>query len=520
MSFGPEGKILEFNQEAEKIYAWNKADVVLQDYFHLLKSYNLNAPFSSIKDFNEDKDSKKSITKITSSAGTFDISWTITPILENNNNLKNILITGTNITDYLQSQSSRRNVANYLETIIHHVPHTIFWKDVNSVFLGCNKAFADGAGLSSPQEVVGKTDYDMPWTKEESDAYIADDQAIMNSGIPKLAVEDIQKSDGKKIVLLTSKVPLFNKEGEVLGVLGIYTDITERKHKEILLNEAKEKAEEANRLKVEFLANMSHDIRTPLTGILGMSEAIFNSSQEAKTKEYSNDVLMASQRLLQLLNEIIDITQFDLSDSNQKITPFNLQNLVSSITELLVPSFNEKSLTFTINYDKNIPAVLASSPIILHRILLNLLGNALKFTERGSITLTIKKVKHSDKTITIKFIIADTGIGIPKDQFKTIFEPFTRLNPTYKGKYHGVGLGLAIVKQFVEKLNGKIAVQSKLSEGSTFTITIPFTIAEDNELIESESSETSGDFIAPTTTKTKGDDHRIKKTANILFGRR
>ncbi len=168
-----------------------------------------------------------------------------------------------------------------IKKIIDYIPHYIFWKDKNSVFLGCNETFAKSAGLSSPKEIIGKTDYDLPWTKTESDNYRADDKAVMQKGVPKLHIEETQTfSDGKKITLSTSKVPLFDPKGDIFGVVCIYTDITEKKRKEIELEKTKQLALASSQAKSEFIANMSHDIRTPITGVVGMLQDLLSVAHD------------------------------------------------------------------------------------------------------------------------------------------------------------------------------------------------------------------------------------------------
>ena len=174
--------------------------------------------------------------------------------------------------NHLLIEASDQYIAIYLTYIINNLPHFIFWKDKNSIFQGCNKIFAESVHLTFPSEVVGKSDYEMPWTREESELYIQDDQQIITTGKPKLGYEEYQhQTDGTEKIMLVSKVPMYDGSHNIIGILGIYTDITERKRFEAELIHTKKEMEIANQLKTEFIRQMEHDIRTPFSGILSLA---------------------------------------------------------------------------------------------------------------------------------------------------------------------------------------------------------------------------------------------------------
>ena len=490
--------VLTSNKKAEEFFSQQSKLILNENFFTFCEKNHIEFP---ITDFNAvlfKKHQIKFLGNVKISNKDRKISWSISALENSMGTSDTILIIGHDITAYIEENNANKNVSSYLETIIHNVPHTIFWKDKNSVYLGCNKAFSDGAGLSSPKEIVGKTDYDLPWAKSETDAYIEDDKEVMRTRTPKLNIEEPQTSpDGEKIILLTSKVPLLDEQNGVIGVLGIYTDITERKQKELELKKAKEKAELASRMKAEFTANMGHDIRTPLTGMIGAADAIEHLVTDPEAKEYAHDILAASRRLLNLLNEILEITQLDLNRKSTKTIVFDLQEIIVSLEELLKPSFREKSIKFTIDYDIHLPKIFDGKAIFIHRILLNLLGNALKFTTVGEIKLTVSLLETNKGIAKVRFVVADTGVGIPSDKFNIIFEPFTRLNSSYDGVYSGTGLGLYIVKQLVEMLEGHIDVQSTVGKGTRFTITLSLKKTKQKNLSKkrTHSVETLSDLI-------------------------
>lgn len=360
--------------------------------------------------------------------------------------------------------------SDFVLELLKQIPASVFWKDKNSVYLGCNNAFIHSLGLSSPEEVVGKTDYDLPTTREESDAFRTDDKQVIESKKPKLNIEEFQTlPNGKKVVLLTNKVPLVDKQNNVVGILGIYYDITDRKQKEEELREAKEKAEIANKAKTEFLENMRHDIRTPIMGIIGFADMIKNSAVDARIKEYVDNLTASSYALLNLLNGVLEAIKVSSGEIPLLKKKFNLENELKEIILLNQAKAQQKNLELLFEYDAAIPNYLLGDARRIHRIVLELVTNALNFTHQGYVRLSAQLGKNNEDDVVVKIMVEDTGIGIAPEQQQDIYVQFKRLTPSYEGIYKGSGLGLSIVKQFVEELRGELYVESKVGEGSTFT---------------------------------------------------
>jgi len=324
--------------------------------------------------------------------------------------------------------------------------------------------------------VIGKTDYDLPVRKEDSDAYRRDDKEIMESRIPKLNIEEEQIFlDDRKVYLLTNKVPVFNKDNEVVGILGVYNDITARKQAEEALKIAKEKAEIANQAKTEFLENMRHDIRTPLSGIVGCAHLIqMQSGLPQKVSAFANDLVQSSEALLEFLTKILESITVSSGEIPLLKKRFNLKEDLEQIIRLNKPQALVKGLELSLEYDKSIPPYLLGDGIRVQRIVLELLTNALKYTEKGSIKIGARLVKNKKREVIIELRVSDTGMGIPQDKHKEVYNRFTRLIPSSKGKYSGTGLGLSVVKQFIEDLDGEIHIESELGKGTTFICVIAF----------------------------------------------
>ncbi|MGD9152871.1 MAG: ATP-binding protein [Gammaproteobacteria bacterium] len=405
---------------------------------------------------------------------------------------------------YLQRINSLEELKHKLDYIIKNVPGYVFWKDKNSILRGCNNNFAEQVGLDKPEDIVGKTDFELPWTKEQTKAFIQDDREVINTGKAKINIEEPQRqANGRDAFLLTSKVPIYNLEGKIDGILGIYVDITKIKETEKKLKKAKEQAEKANKLKSEFISNMEHDLRTPSSGIMGMTKILEERETDLSKKEALHMLSQASERLLNILNGILAFDKAEAGIIPTTDQEFSIKKTVDDILAMEQPYVVSKKLELTAKYDKGIPEIIVGDEQRIFRVLLNLIGNAVKFTKKGHITIYIKVPKIIDQqNIILQLIIEDTGIGIPKDKIKDIYERFVRGTLSNQGLYEGSGLGLSVVKQFIEDMDGKIDVESVVDKGTKFTCNIPVKLP----LPGSKSAK-----IKPTKAKKTEKTKKVKK---------
>lgn len=276
--------------------------------------------------------------------------------------------------------------------------------------------------------------------------------------------------------------------GNILGAVIVARDITEQKKNEKELIEArvfaelatelaevaKAKAEEAVRSKQQFLSNMSHEIRTPMNAIIGFTKVVLKTDLTDKQREYLNAIKTSGDALIVLINDILDLAKVDAGKMTFEKTPFKLATSISSMLHLFEIKIQEKNLQLIKNFDENIPEVLVGDPVRLHQIILNLVSNALKFTNEGSITVEVKLLKQNEEKVNIEFSVKDTGIGIEGYQLEKIFENFQQASSGTSRIYGGTGLGLAIVKQLVESQGGIIEVTSEPTVGSTFKFSLEF----------------------------------------------
>lgn len=373
-------------------------------------------------------------------------------------------------------------IRHYYLKIISCMPNNVYWLDRNCIAQGCNNNILKLLGLSELCEFVGMNYQQMAqlagWTEGQAESFEKDDREVMETGMGKFNIEELPLYDkkGDPVYYVSSRVPLFDDEGkEVIGVVGISVDITDKKKAEEEIILAKEAAEAASQAKTEFLENMRHDIRTPLSGIVGCARIIqAKPNDPEKVSEYAYDIIQSSEALLNFLNRILEGIKVATGEMPFLKKKFNFKKNIQAILDLNQSFAAKKNLKLTLDVDEKIPPYLVGDPVRLQRIILELVANALRFTQQGGITIQIKLKKQESQQVVIEINISDTGIGIPADKQDEIFSRFTRLTPSHQGIYKGLGLGLSIVKQFVDDLSGEIYVKSHLKQGTTFTCILPF----------------------------------------------
>jgi PAS domain S-box-containing protein len=399
-------------------------------------------------------------------------------------------------------QENRRQLAvanQMLQMVMDTIPVRIFWKDTDLVYLGCNRLFAEDAGQKAPEEILGKTDYDMGW-REQAELYRQDDMVVMRSGDSKLGYEEPQTApDGKRLWLRTSKIPLRDINNHIVGILGTYEDITARKQAEEAIRElnvtlehrvakrtaelavAKERAEEADRLKSAFLATMSHELRTPLNSIIGFTGIILQGLAGPLNGEQTKQLAMvqsSSRHLLALINDVLDISKIEAGQLEIRAEQFDLLASLEKVAALVKPLLDKKGLALRVVLSPNVGPVV-SDQLRVEQLLLNLLNNAVKFTEQGEVTLEAGLIKdytsphQGTPEPAVRLSVTDSGIGIKPEDMEKIFQPFRQIDSGLTRQHEGTGLGLTICRRLADLLGGEISAKSTWGEGSTFTFVLP-----------------------------------------------
>ncbi len=366
-----------------------------------------------------------------------------------------------------------------LKNIIETIPYLVFWKDRNSNYLGCNEGFARAAGLNTSDDIVGKNDFELPWKKGESEWFRACDRRVIESGIPELNIEEPQlQAHGRQRFVSTSKVPLRDSSGEIVGVLGIYNDITERKMLEEDLRLAKEAAEVSALAKTDFLSAMSHELRTPLTLILSPVEWLLREKRSELSTSVVDSLMCVQRnadRLMILTDDILEFSKHEVGHLKLKTQALDVSKHVKQLVLDFEPTAEARGIALKLEGVDALGCVMLDIAKF-DKILINLISNALKFTPSGGEVAVSLRLRDG----AMVFAVADNGIGIDIADHDRIFRRFEQIEGGSTRRHGGTGLGLSLVKVFAELMGGSVSVESALGKGATFTVRIPRMLADES----------------------------------------
>ena len=417
------------------------------------------------------------------------LEFSISPIFNDSDELINFIAIGLDITEKKKKDLSISNLVATQTTIFNGVGHAVIFTDATGIIRRINKAGLNLIEYSN-EEVLGIM---TPLAFQDFEEIVKRSKEIslelgtqVDPGFETLVIKTrgennvdtnewtyISKS-GKRVPVWASVTCVKNTEGIILGYLVVSEDYTIKKQVEIELINAKNLAEQAVYAKDSFLANMSHEIRTPLNAIIGFTELITQSNLNSTQQNFVNNIQIAGDNLLLIINDILDLSKIESGQLAIENHPFNLKSILKHVYDLLKIKASEHNLEFNLFLDAAIPEFVVGDKGRINQIIMNLAGNAIKFTNEGEVTISVKNVAETADTYLLKFSVKDTGIGIPEDKLTFIFDRFTQAEASTTRKFGGTGLGLNIVKQLVELQNGQIQVKSKLGVGSEFYFTLEF----------------------------------------------
>lgn len=438
------------------------------------------------------------------------------------------------ITNIKQAELELQNAHKSLADILYAAKHTsIIATDTNGIITVFSRGAENITGYKASEMIGKKTPIILHLSSEikQRSLEISEEFGYEVSGFETLIQKAKQRQheernwtyvrkDGSTLNVSLIINAIRDANYNITGFLGIAHDITLQKQYEKSLLNARHEAEMANKAKSEFLANVSHEIRTPMNAIIGFAEILKDKIEDINYKEHVKTILSSSRTLLSLINDILDLSKIEAGKLDIEYEPIHLTSVIEEIHQVFIPSIRQKNLEFEIISDPNLPEYIFMDQVRFNQILFNLVGNAIKFTDKGYVRLEINAIYNSNaESIDLFLEIKDTGIGIPKDQIETIFDAFTQQSGQSNRKYEGTGLGLAISKRLAEKMNGTISIESVVGKGSTFTIHLKeIKLASSDQVKETYSMPGSKDLIfEPATIMIVDDiDFNIKILRSML----
>ncbi len=425
--------------------------------------------------------------------------WTETvkgPLRDADGNITGIQVLFWDATDRKATEAALERERHLLHTLLDYIPDSIYFKDRQSRFVRISRGMARKFNLPDPEVAIGKTDADI-FTGEHADRARQDELHIMRTGEPMIAnVERETWPDRSDTWSSTTKLPLYDPSGRVVGTFGISRDVTAMIEVEQQLRDARDQADRANAAKSEFLANMSHEIRTPMNGIIGMTELLSHTPLKDDQRSFVDMIEQSAQSLLRIINDILDFSKIEAGKLDLEHRAFDLHRCVSHAAKSLAARAGQKQVELILKIEPDVPSRLLGDPDRLRQVLVNLVGNAIKFTSHGEITIRVAVV-HGPPTqsdYTLHFSVRDTGLGIPIGKQAAIFEAFSQADVSTTRQYGGTGLGLSISSQLVDMMGGEIWLESEVGVGSTFHFTATFSPNKQPEEADQQTNGSLRDF--------------------------
>lgn len=474
------GHIVEFNQSAEQFFLIKTHEVkglTIKDFFqnhgYDLKKLleNIKLPIKSgAREFTQTFAIKSNLKRF--------VRWRAFPLKTNKKGASLIILIGTDLTSRSIVDSGRGSIRKHLEYVMESLAGGHWWKDIYGRYMSCNDTIARMCGLNSANELIGKTDYEMPWAVN-AEQLLHNDREVIEAGQPIRTQERVIDKNGKTLTFLVIKAPLRDEADEIIGTIGSSIDITEQIERVKELQIAKEQAELSDKAKSQFLATISHELRTPLNGIMGAAQLLQQSKLTSDQQRLVEISFSSGMNLIELIDDILNYSK--LSDGKLLIEnkPFDLDHMIKDSLQNMKFQAELKQLDFTAEFIGKVPVkFVLSDKLRLQEIIINIISNAIKYTSKGFVKVTINYEQSTKNYLMLHVSVEDSGIGIAEDKLEAIFERFIQVESAYNRKFGGVGLGLAITKQLITMMHGSIKVESKLGKGSKFSFSLPLQLGK------------------------------------------
>ena len=382
------------------------------------------------------------------------------------------------VAERVRAEEALRGSSELIKLVFDSIPEAVYGIDMQGNCTFCNPSCLRLAGYHEPTELLAKNMHALihhsrsngaPYPVEECHIY----EAFRQGHGTHIDDEVFWRRDGTSFPAEYWSLPM-HRDGKVIGTVVTFVDITERKRTEQVLREAREAAEAASRAKSEFLANMSHEIRTPMNGVLGMTELALDTELTQEQRGFLNMVKSSADSLLVLLNDILDFSKTEAGKLDMEIIEFNLRDSLDDTMKAVSLRAHEKGIELACHIPADVPDALLGDPTRLRQIVMNLVGNAIKFTAQGEVVVRVETQQETEGEALFHFAVTDTGVGIPLDKQASIFEAFTQADNSTTRKYGGTGLGLSISSRLVEMMGGRMWLESEAGRGSTFHFSARF----------------------------------------------
>ncbi|MNH85624.1 Autoinducer 2 sensor kinase/phosphatase LuxQ [compost metagenome] len=513
-SFDLQGNYVTLNSNLEALSGYSKEELLGMNFSQIISGSELSKTVRYFELSMKGEPQSYETTILHKNGTPVELNVTNVPIIVDQR-IVGVYGIATDITERKRYTEQIEKLSYQHSLILNSVSEGIYGLDEEGRTIFINPAASKMLGYNI-SEFIGTDNHQLiHHSRSDGSPYPIDECLIhqtFRDGRPRSVNEEVfWRKDGSSFLVNYRATPLYDRE-QIVGVVVVFNDITNERE----IVRAKESAERATRAKSEFLAMMSHEIRTPLNGIIGMTDLLLETRLQEEQREYADIISGSGRALLGILNDVLDFSKIEAGKMVLDYDWFDLSASISSVIDLFTPAAMEKNISLSTWIDPEIPATIRSDSSRLRQILINLVSNALKFTETGSITISVHRIPApAASSLLLEFRVTDTGIGIAEDKIDRLFQTFSQLHPVINRKYGGTGLGLAICKRMVELMGGSISAESQEGVGSTFRFTL---ISYDQELtLQEKACEGDLDKFAPHDGDPESEDWLHYKDLKVLI---